>query len=36
MNRETIKALELSRLLDIVGRYTVSSLGKHAFEKFAR
>ena len=35
MNRETIKALELSRLLDIVGRYAVSPLGKRAFERFA-
>ena len=35
MNSKTIEALELSRLLDIVGRYTVSPLGKHAFEKFA-
>ena len=35
MNSKSIEALELSRLLDIVGRYTVSPLGKHAFEKFA-
>ena len=35
MNPKTLEALELSRLLDIVGRYTVSPLGKRAFEKFA-
>ena len=35
MNPKTIEALELSRLLDIVGRYTVSPLGKRAFETFA-
>ena len=35
MNRKTLEALELSRLLDIVGRYSVSPLGKRAFETFA-